>query len=138
MDTTNNEAFENGYASGKTDGFDEAWRLAHDVFRSDYSFCELEEIFGTCEAYEIFDLPAIDVMTKIEEYKKDIKVGDVVKSNEYVGVVLQKNNTLVRIVTKNSTGNVVVAIIPVDETIKLAESVDSFSDMLGKIGYINE
>lgn len=138
MDTTNNEAFENGYASGKTDGFDEAWRLAHDVFRSDYSFCELEEIFGTCEAYEIFDLPAIDVMTKIEEYKKKIKVGDVVKYGVYVGVVLEVHSKMIIILTKNSEGFVATRRVPKDQATKLAESVDSFSDMLGKVGYINE
>lgn len=138
MDITDNKAFENGYASGKMDGFKEAWKLAHDVFRSDYSFCELEEIFGTCEVHEIFDLPANEVATRIEEYKKKIKVGDVVKYGNNVGVILQKCGNIIRVLTKRKDGHIVIIPYPVDIPTKLAESVDSFSDMLGKIGYINE
>ena len=139
MDTTNNEAFENGYASGKADGFAEAWKLARGILY-DYSNGELRDMFGISAHYDIFHFPVEDVRKCFEEYKNRIRVGDVVKYGEYVGVVLQYNDNLVRILTKSSnrSGNAIVMPCPVNATTKLAEGVDSFSDMLGKIGYANE
>jgi hypothetical protein len=137
MDITNNEAFENGYASGKADGFKEAWELAGGILY-DYSTRDLEEMFGTINHSDIFSFPVEYVRKCFEEYRNRIKVGDVVKSHEYVGVVIQKNSTLIRILTKTSTGNAVVAAVPVDETVKLAEGVESFSDILENIKYVNE
>lgn len=138
MDTTNNEAFENGYASGKTDGFKGAWKLAGEIFNHDYSASTLEDIFGVYDLYSIFNLPSVEVATRIEEYKKKIKVGDVVKYGVYVGVVLEVHSKMIIILTKNSEGFVATRRVPKDQATKLAESVDSFSDMLGKVGYINE
>jgi len=140
MDTTNNEVFENGYASGKIDGFKEAWKLAQEVFNSDYAESTLKEIFGTYYTDEIFDLSAIEVATRIEEFKKEIKVGDVVKHGKYVGVVLQNDGNIVRILTKASirSGNTIIMPFPVSTVTKLAEAVESFSDMLGKVAYVDE
>jgi hypothetical protein len=45
---------------------------------------------------------------------------------------------LVRALTRDSNGHAVVVIVPVDETVKLAEGVESFSDILENIKYVNE
>lgn len=138
MDTTNNKAFEKGYASAKMDGFKEAWKLAREIFNHDYSVNILEDIFGVYDLYSIFNLPAVEVATRIEEYKNKIKVGDVVKYGVYVGVVLEVHSKMIIILTKNSEGFVATRRVPKDQATKLAEITDSFSDMLGKIGYTNE
>jgi hypothetical protein len=135
MDITNNEAFENGYASGKIDGFKEAWELAGRILY-DYSDRDLEEMFGTINHSDIFSFPVEYVRKCFEEYRNRIKVGDVVKSGQwkYIGVVLQTNNTLVRALTRDSNGHAVVAVFPVGECVKIEESVDSFSNLLKKVG----
>jgi hypothetical protein len=137
MSITNDEAFERGYASGKIDGFKEAWELASGILY-DYSTRDLEEMFGTIDHSDIFRFPVEDVRKCFEEYRNRIKVGDVVKSRKYIGVVIQTNDTLVRALTKDSNGHAVVVIVPVDETVKLAEGVESFSDILENIKYVNE
>ena len=137
MDTTNNEVFENGYASGKADGFAEAWKLARGVFY-EYSNGELRDMFGISDHCDIFRFPTEDVRQCFEEYKNRIKVGDVVKYGVYVGVVLEIHSKMIIILTKNSEGFVATRRVPKDQATKLAESVDSFSDMLGKVGYVNE
>ena len=140
MDTTNNEAFENGYASGKADGFAEAWKLARGIFY-EYSNGELIDMFGISDHYDIFSLPTKDVRNFFEEYKNRIKVGDVVKYGRHVGVVLQnEGDNIARVLTRSSKGNghVMVASFPVSTLVKLAEGVESFSDMLGEIKYVNE
>ena len=139
MDTTNNEVFENGYASGKADGFAEAWKLARGVFY-EYSNGELRDMFGISDHCDIFRFPTEDVRQCFEEYKNRIKVGDVIKSGKYIGVVLQINSPLVRALVRDSNGHAVVAVFPVGECVKIEESVDSFSDLLKKVGvgYINE
>lgn len=137
MDTTNNKAFENGYASGKIDGFNEGWTLARKVMY-DFSNRDLGEMFGTPSYYDIFRFPVEDVRKIFEEYKNKIKVGDVVKYGVYVGVVLEVHSKMIIILTKNSEGFVATRRVPKDQATKLAEITDSFSDMLGKIGYTNE
>ena len=137
MDTTNNEVFENGYAAGKADGFAEAWKLARGVFY-EYSNGELRDMFGISDHCDIFRFPTEDVRQCFEEYKNRIKVGDVVKYGVYVGVVLEIHSKMIIILTKNSEGFVTTRRVPKDQTTKLAESVDSFSDLLGKVGYVNE
>lgn len=133
MDTTNNEVFENGYASGKIDGFKEGWELARRTLY-DYSNDELRDIFGIIDHYDIFSFPTEDVRECFKEYKNRIRVGDVIKSGKYIGVVLQTNNPLVRALTRDSNGHAVVAVFPVGECVKIEESVDSFSDMLKNVG----
>lgn len=140
MDTTNNEIFENGYASGKMDGFREGWTLARKIMY-DYSDRDLGEMFGTISHYDIFRFPVEDIRRAYEEFKCKIKVGDVVKYGRYVGVVLQKDdNGIVRILTKSSKGNdhIMVASFPVSALTKLAEGADSLFDILEKSRYINE
>lgn len=140
MDTTNNEAFENGYASGKIDGFKEAWELARGILYG-YSNGELRDMFGISDHYDIFSFPTEDVRICFEEYKNKIKVGDVVKYGRHVGVVLQiEGNNIARVLTKSSKGNghVIVATFPVSTLIKLVEGVESFSDILENIKYVNE
>jgi hypothetical protein len=133
MGITNDEAFERGYASGKIDGFKEAWELARGILY-DYSNRDLGEMFGTINHSDIFYFPAEDVRKCFEEYRSRIKVGDVVKSGKYIGVVLQTNNPLVRALTRDSNGHAVVAVFPVGECVKIEENVDSFSDLLKKVG----
>lgn len=137
MDTTNNEVFENGYASGKADGFKEAWKLARGVFY-EYSNGELRDMFGISDHCDIFRFPTEDVRQCFEEYKNRIKVGDVVKYGAYVGVVLEIHSKMIIMLTKNSEGFTATRRVPKDHVTKLAESVASFSDLLGKVGYVNE
>jgi hypothetical protein len=137
MSITKDEAFERGWVSGQIYGFKEAWELACGILY-DYSTRDLEEMFGTINHSDIFSFPVEYVRKRFEEYRNRIKVGDVVKSGKYIGVVLQTTNTLVRALTKDSNGHAVVVIVPVDETVKLAEGVESFSDILENIKYVNE
>lgn len=137
MDTTNNEVFENGYASGKIDGFKEGWELARRTLY-DYSNDELRDIFGTIDHYDIFSFPTEDVRECFKEYKNRIRVGDVVKYGAYVGVVLEIHSKMIIMLTKNSEGFTATRRVPKDHVTKLAESVASFSDLLGKVGYVNE
>lgn len=125
------------YSLGKADGFAEAWKLARDIMY-DYPSEDLMEMFGTISYYDIFHFPGDDVCKCFEEYKNGIKVGDVVEYGVYVGVVLEVHSKMIIILTKNSEGFVATRRVPKDHVTKLAKSVESFSDMLGKIGYINE
>lgn len=109
IDDNSEQAQNEAYDSGYTDGMDEAWEMAKKIILSEdneehYSYEELEDIFGDVQrygvpGYEVFKtLAPQQAKAKIEEWEKskeEIKVGDEVfhgiNGNEMFLVIADDN-----------------------------------------------
>ena len=97
-------------AKARTEGQEEAWKLARNIAYDGYSNNELKEIFGTICLDEIFDLTYTEAAAKVAEWKKskeEICVGDVLLSNGISHkciVTYIRNNTVILLWDDGSCG----------------------------------